>query len=387
MKVLIHIPQLIFGGAEKVLVSFANDLVNRGHEVEVLESYERGLLKDQFDSRVTFNAICSNEYTKKYYSSLDEIKNEKNLFKKVVKCGKKLFSTVVGYRRFAEKLCAKQYKDKQYDVAINYLEIEPPVFILEHINARKYFQWFHADISMIEDSKTIDSYIPEYLKTDAVVCVSESAKNNFVARYSSLKDKTFLIYNFFDSEHILSSAIPSYDYGTDSPVLLSVGRLTPQKAYPRFIKILGRLRDEGMDFSYHILGDGIQKEEIQDLIAELDLSDRVTLHGLTDNPYKYMAGCDLFVLPSVWEAFPTVTVEAKVLNKPVFATNVSGISEQIIHGASGYVVDNSEAAIYQGLKYILTHMDLLENLKTNASIPEICNNDSKYEKFLHLCGV
>lgn len=59
MRFLIQIPQLIYGGAEKVLVSFANDLVSRGHEVEILESYEKGFLKPQFDSRVTFNAICS----------------------------------------------------------------------------------------------------------------------------------------------------------------------------------------------------------------------------------------------------------------------------------------------------------------------------------------
>jgi len=57
MRFLIHIPQLIFGGAEKVLVSFANDLVSRGHEVEILETYEKGFLKPQFDSRVAFDSI------------------------------------------------------------------------------------------------------------------------------------------------------------------------------------------------------------------------------------------------------------------------------------------------------------------------------------------
>ena len=82
MKFLIQIPQLIYGGAEKVLVNFANDLIVRGHEVEILESYEKGFLKPQFDSRVTFNAICSKEYTKRYYASLEEIKKEKNIKKR-----------------------------------------------------------------------------------------------------------------------------------------------------------------------------------------------------------------------------------------------------------------------------------------------------------------
>ncbi len=106
MKFLIYIPQLIFGGAEKGLVSFANDLVSRGHEVEVIELYEKGLLKPQFDRRVTFGAICSNEYTRKYYTSLAQIKAAPSLGEKLVGCGKLAFSKIVGYRRFAEKLAA-----------------------------------------------------------------------------------------------------------------------------------------------------------------------------------------------------------------------------------------------------------------------------------------
>ena len=70
MTFLIQIPQLIFGGAEKVLVSFTKCLVEHGHDVEVLETYERGLLRDQFDPRVHFSAICSKAYTAKYYASL-----------------------------------------------------------------------------------------------------------------------------------------------------------------------------------------------------------------------------------------------------------------------------------------------------------------------------
>ena len=86
MKFLIQIPQLIYAGAEKVLVHFANDLVSRGHEVEILEIYDRGFLKPQFDCRVTFHCICNKEYSKRYYASFDEIKKEKRgLFRRKTK--------------------------------------------------------------------------------------------------------------------------------------------------------------------------------------------------------------------------------------------------------------------------------------------------------------
>ena len=198
MKFLIYIPQLIFGGAEKVLVSFANDLVSRGHEVEVIELYEKGLLKPQFDRRVTFGAICSNEYTRKYYTSLAQIKAAPSLREKLVGCGKLAFSKIVGYRRFAEKLAAKRYADKHYDVAINYLETEPPTFLLKHIQADKYIQWYHIDVANMAHPEETDRQIPEYERMDAIICVAESARVNFASRYPQLAQKTHVIYNFFD---------------------------------------------------------------------------------------------------------------------------------------------------------------------------------------------
>ncbi|MBR4960852.1 MAG: hypothetical protein IKY52_08155, partial [Clostridia bacterium] len=173
MKFLIQIPQLIFGGAEKVLVSFANDLVSRGHEVEILESYEKGLLLPQFDPRVRFHAICSKEYTRKYYASLAEIRETKG-FGKLPKLCKLAFSKIVGYRKFAEKLAAKYYRDREYDVAINYLEIESPAFLRENIHAKRYMQWYHTDVGNLEHPEDTDRLIADFAMMDAIICVAQS---------------------------------------------------------------------------------------------------------------------------------------------------------------------------------------------------------------------
>ena len=98
-----------------------------------------------------------------------------------------------------------------------------------------------------------------------------------------------------------------------------------------------------------------------------------------------MKHCDLFVLPSGWEGFPTVTVEAKVLGCPVLATDVSGIREQLVHGETGWIVDNSENAIYEGLTHLLLHPELWENLCSNAGMEQICRNEEKYRKFMEIC--
>ncbi len=385
MKILIQIPQLIYGGAEKVLVNFSNFLVDKGHDVEILETYEKGFLKPQFVNRVKFNAICSKKYTQKYYASLKDVKQAKNISDKLKKSFKLLFSKVVGYRRYAEKLAAKQYKNKEYDAAINYLEIESPKFLLEHINAKKYIQWYHTDVKNIDDPENTDKMIPLYEKMDAVICVAESAKQSFVERYPTLKDKTFVIYNFFDKETILRMAEEPFEYENsllDVPKLLSVGRMTPQKKYIRFIDVLYRLKQEGYKFQWYVLGDGLEKSQIEKKIRELNLVDCVFLEGLTDNPYKYMKNCDLFVLPSGWEGFPTVTIEAKILNKPVLATDVSGIREQIEDGKHGMIVKNSEKGIYEGLKKVLDNPEMFADLSRNDGMEYVLDNEIKYEEFL-----
>lgn len=379
MKFLIYIPQLIFGGAEKVLVNFANDLVSRGHQAEVLELYEKGRLKPQFDERVTFDAICSKAYTEKYYASLAQV------CKKPLLIGKLIFSKLVGYRRFAEKLAARRYAAREFDAAINYLEIESPEFLLEHVKAKKYIQWIHIDVENLENPAEHDHHLPAWEKMDSVVCVSQVAVDSFVKRYPTLGDKTHLIYNFFDESAIKKQAEEPCDLPGLKPSLLSVGRMTEQKKYLRFLDVLARLRDEGYEFSWHVLGEGAQRKEIEEKIRLLHLENRVYLHGLTDNPYKYMANCDLFVLPSGWEGFPTVTVEAKVLNCPVLATDVAGIQEQMLHGKTGWVVDNTEGAIYEGLKYLLQNPELREALRSCEGIEIVCRNEEKYDKFCKLC--
>lgn len=379
MKILIYIPQLIFGGAEKVLVSFANDLVARGHQVEVLELYEKGLLKPQFDSRVTFDAICSKAYTEKYYASLAQVKKNPLLI------GKLLFSKIVGYRRFAEKLAAKRYADREYDAAINYLEIESPAFLLNHVKAKKYIQWYHTDVGNTDDPENSDAMLHLWKQMDAVICVARDGKDHFAERYPELAGKTYLIYNFFDQQTMIEKGKEPYTSPGQMPALLSVGRMTSPKQYPRFLDVLARLRDEGYAFSWHVLGEGAQRSEIEEKIRTLRLEDRVFLHGLTDNPYKYMKNCDLFVLPSGWEGFPTVTVEAKVLGCPVLATDVSGIREQLTHGQTGWIVANDADAIYEGLKQLLDHPELREGLRSSAGMERICSNEEKYRAFLNLC--
>lgn len=383
MKILIHIPQLIYGGAEKVLVDFSNYLVQKGHEVEILETYEKGFLVKEFNSNINFNSICSEEYTKRYYVSLKDIKDEKNIIFKLGKCVKKCFIHSVGYEKFATKLVSKKYKSKNYDVAINYLETQSPKFILENIKSKIYLQWIHIDVSKVKNIE-IDKYKKYYDKLDKIVCVSNVAKNSFNKRYYNLKDKTEMIYNFYNADKIITQS-NEYIYMDNIHFnIISVGRLVEQKGYERAIDVLYKLKTEGYKFRWYIIGDGILRDKLRKKINDLDLEEEIKLLGIKENPYPYIKQSDLFLLPSLYEGFPTVTIEAEILGKFIVATDVCGIREQINSDDIGLIVENTFDGLYNGLKKVLDNKQYYKSIKYNIKNSRILNNDFKYEKFLKI---
>ena len=146
-----------------------------------------------------------------------------------------LSGKLVGYVRHGEKLAAKRYANKEYDVAINYLEIDSPGFLLEHIKAKTYFQWIHIDVENLDDPGQYDGYLPLWSRMDHVICVSQVALDSFVRRYPGLTAKTSLLYNFYDTGDILRKGDAPYAFEGLHPALLSVGRMTEQKKYLRFL--------------------------------------------------------------------------------------------------------------------------------------------------------
>ena len=101
---------------------------------------------------------------------------------------------------------------------------------------------------------------------------------------------------------------------------------------------------------------------------ENNLQDTYTLLGFRDNPYKYVAKCDLFVCSSLREGFSTAVTESLVVGTPVVSTLCSGSQELLgYNNEYGLVVENSEDGIYNGMKKLLEDRELLAYYKEKAS--------------------
>jgi glycosyltransferase involved in cell wall biosynthesis len=200
-----------------------------------------------------------------------------------------------------------------------------------------------------------------YRKFDNILLLTNDAKNRFDNKYN-LATKTRVLYNPINQNEIISlSKEPLTDFKFKKGInIVCSCRLSVEKGVIRLINACSRLLKENYDFNLIIIGDGPEKEKIQNAILRNDISEKVTLLGFKKNPYKYLNNCDFYVSPSYTEGFPLSIAEAVILGLPVISTECNGPKEILKDGEYGMLVENSEIGIYKGIKDMLDYPELIE---------------------------
>ena len=152
-----------------------------------------------------------------------------------------------------------------------------------------------------------------------------------------------------------------YDIEPDAKLLISVGRIDRQKNPDRLVHALSALVKSGQNLHVILVGDGVLRDETDNLVIALGLRDRVTFAGLLPNQTvaDYVRACDLLVLSSDYEGMPVCAIEALACGIPVASTPVGEISKVVrdsVNGkiASGFEVDEFAIAISECLKNLET---------------------------------
>lgn len=183
-----------------------------------------------------------------------------------------------------------------------------------------------------------------------------------------------LVYHGIDVERFTrgntSQVVPMRSRGTDGehlPMILSVGRLVEKKGFDTLLRAYGLLRDQGLRFRAVICGDGEKRQELEDLIEELDLQEFVELPGaiLQDELVEVYRQADLFALACQIldngdrDGLPNVLVEAASMEVPIVATDVSGVPELVDDGINGFLVPSRDPrALADRMAKLLTDVSL-----------------------------
>jgi glycosyltransferase involved in cell wall biosynthesis len=228
-----------------------------------------------------------------------------------------------------------------------------------------------------------------YPTADGIHAVSQGAADGLADVAAIPSDAVKVIHNPIVDERIevqSQEAVTHRWFSEPAPVIVSVGRLSEEKGYPYLLKAVARILPQ-RPVKLVMVGEGPQRAELETLARELGIAESVDLIGYRENPYKYLARSQVFVLSSLWEGLPAVLVEAMACGAPVVATDCrSGPGEIITNDREGLLVPPADAeALADSILKVLSDATLADTMrgagKARAQDFHVTKIAREYEQF------
>ena len=318
MKILIILPNLDGGGAERVVVNLANHWVSIGIEVKIILIKKEGILLESLLPEIEIINL-----------------NASRLIFSILKIRK------IMIRIKSDVIWSNMWPLTSISVIAWLLAVSPgKLFITDHvylsIDSKKQLGLSRLFLKMVT--------LLTYPFASGISSVSKGVSDDLAKILFPLRCNQRVIYN--------PAAVHDFDIQTISPGLrktlwkssaefniLAVGKFKSQKNHSLLLKAFASL-SELLDVKLVILGDGELRQELENQIIELKLEQRVILPGFELDTLKWYQTADLFVLSSNWEGFANVIVEALEVGLPVVSTDCPSGPSEILDGGLYGTVNN-----------------------------------------------
>ena len=179
-------------------------------------------------------------------------------------------------------------------------------------------------------------FIKKYVKkTDSIVAISEYVKNSAIRGLNIPEEKITVVYNGVDSKRF----IPKLEEKKKKNVtFIFVGRIIKEKGVQLLVEAIPLMQHKNVNII--IVGDGEAKGEIEDLVNELGVQERVKILGKRMDIAQLLEDSDWFVHPAIWnEGFGITLIEAMSSAVPCIAFKKGGIPEIIKSNYNGFLID------------------------------------------------
>ena len=304
------------GGVEKSLIDVLKHFDYEQYNVDLLLFEDLGDYYNDLPSSVN---VIFMDITKTYGSfigCIKELLKERNytlLLMKIIM----MFSSKIDQRllRLAKPLIKI---NKHYDVAIAYRVGFCAEVVAHCVNSKKKICWWHhGEINY--DEKMISRISDTYKCFDNIISVSQGCKEMIDNCFSNITSKTSVISNMIDIDEIQALGKQFNPYASidrTSKIIVSVGRLSKEKNFINVVNISKNLIESGFhDFIWYIVGEGLERNNIEEQININKLNHHVILVGNQVNPYPFMANADIMVHPSLVESQCITVLESMSLGK------------------------------------------------------------------------
>ena len=318
-RIVVFMPNLAGGGAERVTLALCKGLIHEGHHVQLVVSAATGPLSDEAQSALGVADLRQ----PRVFRSLPGLVRLLNRQRPAV---------VISVLSHANLVAA---------LAVRLSGCGAKLIVMHHNT---------MSINVRESPRWRDRLMPAlcglfYPMADVICSVSEGVASDLSQASRIPRPTIRVLPNPVDysaiqelgSQDVPAGVIPD----GDGPLILAVGRLEKQKDFATLIRAVAALPGH---YRLVILGDGSLRPSLQALIDSLGIASRVSLPGYLANPYPVYASADVFALSSLWEGLPTVLLEAMAFDLPLVSTDCrSGPREILRDGEYGTLVPVGDA--------------------------------------------
>ncbi len=348
-KILLYTDTPIVGGAEKHMIALAKHLRDFGNEVKIVCSNYKNLnawcnaLKKENISIIRLNAW--HKHDPRQFFQIKKLLNREN---------PDIFHIHLwnpGAGRYAFMAANKQ-KTK-------IIATEHDPFVLKGI--KKIFKKIALK------------------KTAHTIAISNHNAEQIAQWYPEIKEKISVIHNGIENDIFLEE---SWHFSVQEKnkfkkellkadkadfIIISVAALHPRKGLKYLIGAMPKVLEQAPNCKLIIAGQGPQKKELHALIHRLGLDNKIILLGHQDEIGKILKAGDLFVLPSIKEAFGLVLLEAMAAGLPIVASRVGGIPEIVEDQKSGLLIENGDSfALAEKIIFLIKNAPLRQKLASEG---------------------
>jgi len=168
-------------------------------------------------------------------------------------------------------------------------------------------------------------------KMKNVIAISDAIRDFLIKKEKIRLSKIKVIYNGIDIDKFYNKK-PKI-FRSQKLIIGSIGRLSKEKGHKHLIRACCFLQNK--DWQLYLVGDGPMRNELEQIVKNLGLKDKVVFTGFINDVREYLDKMDVFVLPSVSEGLSLAVLEAAAAGKFVIATDVGGVPEIIKHKSTG----------------------------------------------------
>lgn len=184
---------------------------------------------------------------------------------------------------------------------------------------------------------------------DRIIAVSEGTRQHHIEVGRLPPERVVTLYNGIDLSGFASAdektrlaGRQALNIPPDAPVLITVAVLRPQKGIQYMIEAMPAVLQAAPEARYLVVGSGEHEAVLKRMVDAYGLAERVIFTGVRQDIPNLLALSDVFVLPTLGEALPTVLAEAMAAGKPIVASAVGGVPEMVEEGVNGLLIPPSD---------------------------------------------